>query len=205
MPWCQDGAPALCHRSVMRRRGELSGSFLGRCCACIGLPIRALLPRGCSNIPGHLRLRWLFLKTPGLIPGRVRPPPPRAPLPARVSALGFPRSAGAGSGLPGRLGARRLGGSRDALARAGAWTASIWLLREDTRAWGELGAGWELGKRCVHAGGFVEVRRASFPGCPKLFTQGEEVCWEGTRQLPASSSSPKSRTRPFLLPWSFGG
>lgn len=69
-------------------------------------------------------------------------------------------------------------------------------------SWGLAGS-WENAVSML--GGFVEVRRASFPGCPKLFTQGEEVCWEGTRQLPASSSSPKSRTRPFLLPWSFGG
>lgn len=70
MPRCQDGAPAPCHRSAMRRRGELSGSFPGRCGACIGLPILALLLRDRSNIPGpgHLRLRWLFFKAQGTHP-----------------------------------------------------------------------------------------------------------------------------------------
>lgn len=83
----------------MWRCVELLGSLPGK---NFELPILTLLLLGCSNIPspGHLSLCWLFFKAVGFIPASEGPStPPCAPLPAQVSALGVPRSAGASPGL----------------------------------------------------------------------------------------------------------
>lgn len=109
MPRCQDGAAALCHLSATRRRGDLSGSFPGRCCACY----RASHPRpaavGLLKYPRSRspEVALAFHQSPGTHPSEGPAAPSPCSLPARMSALGFPRSAGASSGLPGRLGARR--------------------------------------------------------------------------------------------------
>lgn len=120
MPQCQDGDSVPCCLSAMQRREGLSGSFPGRCCVWIGLPILALLLWDGSNIPGHLRLRWLFFKAPGLVPRRVRLPPRRAPRQLGCQHLGFPALLEPAQGC------------RDVLARVDACAASVWLLHEGT-------------------------------------------------------------------------
>lgn len=119
----------------MRRRGELSGSFPGRCCACVRLPILApLLKYPQSRSP---EVALAFLQNPGTHPSEGPAAPSPCPRQLRCQRLGFPSLLGPAWGCREGL---ELGGSEAAGTR---WQeqALVLLLSgswcEGTRAWDE--------------------------------------------------------------------